>query len=128
MPQKSDIIEQLRKHIEEFRAEVEVESVGKVLSVGDGVARMSGLANVKSQEMLEFPDGTIGVTLNVEEETIGAIVLGDDSGIKEGDTVKASGRVLSVPLEIRLMVGARSNTNGSSRSRRSRQGSSPDKR
>ncbi|MDP2631432.1 MAG: F0F1 ATP synthase subunit alpha [Candidatus Uhrbacteria bacterium] len=98
MTNKSDIIEQLRKQVEVFKADANVESVGTVLSVADGVITMSGLSNAKAQEMLEFEDGTIGVALNVEEETIGAVVLGDAGSINEGDTVKSTGRVLSIPV------------------------------
>ncbi|MFH1766851.1 MAG: F0F1 ATP synthase subunit alpha [Patescibacteria group bacterium] len=98
MANKSDIISELKKQIESFKTEANVESVGTVLSVADGVVRMSGLANAKSQEMLEFSNGTIGVALNIEEETIGAVILGDASGINEGDTVKSTGRVLSIPV------------------------------
>lgn len=98
MANKSDIISELRKQIESFKTDANVESVGTVLSVSDGVVRMSGLAEAKSQEMLEFSNGALGVALNVEDETIGAVVLGDDKGINEGDTVKSTGRVLSVPV------------------------------
>ncbi|MBU1126270.1 F0F1 ATP synthase subunit alpha [Patescibacteria group bacterium] len=98
MANKSDIISELKKQIESFKTEANVESVGTVLSVADGVVRMSGLADAKSQEMLEFSNGTIGVALNIEEETIGAVILGDASGINEGDTVKSTGRVLSIPV------------------------------
>ncbi len=98
MANKSDIISELKKQIESFKAEANVESVGTVLSVADGVVRMSGLTDAKSQEMLEFSNGTIGVALNIEDETIGAVVLGDAAGINEGDTVKSTGRVLSIPV------------------------------
>lgn len=98
MANKSDIIAELKKQIQDFKADASVESVGTVLSVADGVVRMSGLANVKSQEMLEFADGTMGVALNIEEETIGAIVLGNGQGIREGQSVKSTGRILSIPV------------------------------
>jgi F-type H+/Na+-transporting ATPase subunit alpha len=98
MANKTDIIEALRSQIDRFKSDASVESVGTVLSVADGVVRMSGLSNVKSQEMLEFGTGAMGVALNIEEETIGAIILGAATGIKEGDTVKATGRTLSIPV------------------------------
>ncbi len=98
MANKIEIIEELRKQVEAFSAEAHVESVGTVLSVADGVVRMSGLSNAKSQEMLEFSNGTIGVALNIEEQTIGAVILGSSQGIKEGDSVKSTGRVLSIPV------------------------------
>lgn len=98
MVNKTDIIAELRNQIEQFKADSNVESVGTVLSSADGVIRMSGLSNVQSQEMLEFSDGSIGVALNIEEETIGAIVLGDSGKIREGSTVKSTGKILSVPV------------------------------
>lgn len=96
MPSKSDIIAALREQIEAFKADTHAESVGTVLSVGDGVARLSGLSGCQSMEMLEFSDGTVGVALNIEEETIGVVVLGETKNIKEGDSVKSTGRVLSI--------------------------------
>jgi len=92
------IIKQLKKNIEHFKKEVQTEEVGKVIEVGDGIARMSGLESCQAQEMLEFEDGTIGVALNLEEETVGAVILGDYKSIKEGDTVKRTGKILSVPV------------------------------
>ncbi|PIZ55617.1 F0F1 ATP synthase subunit alpha, partial [Candidatus Uhrbacteria bacterium CG_4_10_14_0_2_um_filter_41_7] len=98
MTNKTDIIGELRKQVEAFKVESKMESVGTVLSVADGVVRMSGLSNAKSQEMLEFPGGILGVALNIEEETIGAVVLGEFSKINEGDVVKSTGQVLSIPV------------------------------
>jgi F-type H+/Na+-transporting ATPase subunit alpha len=92
------IVEELKKHIDAFKTEVEVSEVGTVIEVGDGIARMSGLSLCQSQEMLEFPGGVFGVALNLEEETVGAIILGEYKGIKEGDTVKRTGKILSVPV------------------------------
>jgi F-type H+/Na+-transporting ATPase subunit alpha len=97
MSNKDYIIDQLKKQIEGFEAKTKTEKVGTVLEVGDGVARISGLSDIMASEMVEFSDGTMGVALNLEEDRIGAVVLGDDKGIKEGDTVKATGRILSVP-------------------------------
>jgi F-type H+-transporting ATPase subunit alpha len=98
MSKANQIIEQLRKHISEFEKKVEVSEVGTVIEVGDGIARMSGLSKCQAQEMLEFPGQIFGVALNLEEETVGAMILGDFKGIKEGDTVKRTGRILSVPV------------------------------
>jgi F-type H+-transporting ATPase subunit alpha len=96
---KSDaIIEQLKQQIAGFAPDAKVEKVGTVLEVGDGIARISGLRQVASMEMLEFSDGLFGVALNLEEHTIGAIVLGDYKKIKQGDTVRGTGRILSVPV------------------------------
>ena len=69
-----------------------------MVEVGDGIARIAGLAHAQSMEMLEFTGGIFGVALNLEEDQVGAMILGEDEGIKEGDTVKATGRVLSVPV------------------------------
>ncbi|MBI1908011.1 F0F1 ATP synthase subunit alpha [Candidatus Uhrbacteria bacterium] len=97
MAKKADIISALREQIEAFKADAHVETVGTVLSVADGVARVSGLANVKAQEMLDF-NGVTGIALNLEDEVIGAIILGETSGISEGDTVRATGRILAIPV------------------------------
>jgi len=92
------IVEELKKNISSFEKKVEVEEVGKVVQVGDGIARMSGLNKCQYNEILEFPDETFGVALNLEEETIGAVILGEFKHIKEGDDVKRTGRILSVPV------------------------------
>ncbi|OGH93625.1 MAG: F0F1 ATP synthase subunit alpha [Candidatus Magasanikbacteria bacterium RIFOXYD2_FULL_41_14] len=94
----NQIVSELRKHIAEFEKTVEVEEVGTVIEIGDGIARMSGLSKCQSQEMLEFPGEVYGVALNLEEETVGAVILGEYTKIKEGDTVKRTGRILSVPV------------------------------
>jgi F-type H+-transporting ATPase subunit alpha len=78
--------------------EPEVSEVGTVIEVGDGIAKISGLRKCQSSEMLEFPGGTIGVALNLEEDTVGAIILGAYRHIKEGDTVKRTGKILSIPV------------------------------
>jgi F-type H+-transporting ATPase subunit alpha len=98
MQTKTDIIDALKKSLESFQTGAAEEQVGTVLSVADGTARMSGLSNAKSSEMLEFPGGVFGVVLNLEEDTVGAVILGDTTKIKEGDTVRALGRILSVPV------------------------------
>ncbi len=94
----NSIIEELKKNINAFEKQVAVEEVGAVLEVGDGIARLSGLEKCQASEMLEFPGNTFGVALNLEEETVGAVILGDYSHIKEGDVVKRTGRILSVPV------------------------------
>ncbi len=90
------IIENLKREIENFTAEARVEKVGKVLEVFDGIAKVSGLSDIKSSEMVTFSNGETGVALNLEEDAIGVIVLGDFSKIKEGDEVKATGRILEI--------------------------------
>jgi F-type H+/Na+-transporting ATPase subunit alpha len=95
---KDYIIEQLKKQIENFETSVETEKVGTVIEVGDGVAKISGLSDVMASEMIEFPGGIFGVVLNLEEGQIGAMILGAFEGIKEGDTVRSTGKILSVPV------------------------------
>ena len=98
MSNKDQIIEQLKKRIEDFKAEATVAKIGTVVEVGDGIARITGLADCMSQEMLEFAGGQFGVALNLEEDTVGAMILGDYLEIKEGDQVKLTGRILEVPV------------------------------
>ena len=88
MATKTDIIEALKGALQNFHIESKQEEVGTVISVGDGTARMSGLSGAKASEMLEFPGGVFGVALNLEEDGVGAVILGEASKIKEGDTVK----------------------------------------
>lgn len=97
----NNIVELLQSEIESYKREIKLERVGHVLEVGDGIAKVSGLSGVASQEMLEFAtsDGSvIGIAFNLEEDTVGAIVLGDYLKVKEGDVVKPLGRVLSVAV------------------------------
>jgi len=96
---KDYIIEQLKKQIADFKTEIRTEKVGKVVEIGDGVARISGLSDVMASEMVEFKDGTYGVALNLEEDRIGVMVLGECKNIKEGDEVKSTGKILSVPVD-----------------------------
>ncbi|GIK36683.1 MAG: ATP synthase subunit alpha [Chloroflexota bacterium] len=93
-----DITAQIRQQIEAFEAPVEIADVGAVISVGDGIARISGLTNVMATELLEFPGGVLGMALNLEENQVGAVILGDYEHIEEGDTVKSTGRIASVPV------------------------------
>ncbi len=88
----------LRKQLTGFSSEVDVYDVGTVLQVGDGVARVYGLSNALSSELLEFPNGVYGMALNLEEDNVGVVLFGDDKLIKEGDTVKRTGKVASVPV------------------------------
>jgi len=103
MSQTDQIVKELKKQIESFKQEVQVEEVGTVIEVGDGIARMTGLDNCQSQEMLEFPGGVMGLALNLEEETVGAIILGDYKAIKEGDSVKRTGKIMSVPVSEKMI-------------------------
>lgn len=92
------IIDELQKNIAGFEKLPTIGEVGKIIEVSDGIARIQGLTKCQANEMLEFPQNTYGVALNLEEETVGAIILGDFKHIKEGDTVKRTGRILSVPV------------------------------
>jgi F-type H+-transporting ATPase subunit alpha len=93
-----DITAQIRQQIEAFDAPIETADVGSVMSVGDGIARVSGLANVMATELLEFPGGVLGIALNLEEAAVGAVIMGDYEHIEEGDMVKSTGRIASVPV------------------------------
>lgn len=93
-----DITAQIRQQIEAFDAPIEYVDVGTVLSVGDGIARISGLTNVMATELLEFPEGVLGIALNLENDQVGAVIMGDYEHIEEGDTVKSTGRIASVPV------------------------------
>src|SRR4051794_3333303 len=88
----------LRKQIEGFDESVQATNVGTVTEVGDGIARIWGLSNAMSSELLEFPNGVMGVALNLEEDTVGAIVLGDYLHIAEGAEVRSTGRIIEVPV------------------------------
>jgi F-type H+-transporting ATPase subunit alpha len=94
----SDIASALKKNLEGFEPSLEARTVGRVSEVGDGIARVSGLPDCAVNELLEFEDGTVGLALNLDEESIGAVVLGNADHIEEGQTVKATGRILSVPV------------------------------
>ncbi len=92
------VIELLKQELQGFKPKPEVSHIGTVVEVGDGIARIIGLGQAKSYEMLEFPGNIFGVALNLEEDSVGAMILGDYEKLKEGDTVKATGRVLEVPV------------------------------
>src|SRR6187397_3188546 len=88
----------LRDHIGNYSVAVDVAEVGTVISCGDGIARIHGVERAMAGEMLEFPHGLFGIALNLEEESVGAVLLGEAQNIKEGDTVKRTGRIISVPV------------------------------
>ena len=94
----AEISEILKKKVKEFGKEAEVSEIGQVLSVGDGIARIYGLDNVEAGEMVEFPGSIKGMALNLEEDNVGVVIFGDDSSIKEGDTVKRTGSIVEVPV------------------------------
>jgi F-type H+-transporting ATPase subunit alpha len=88
----------LRKQLTGFEKETDIYEVGTVLQIGDGVARIYGLTNVMASELVEFPNGVVGMVLNLEEDNVGAVLFGDDSLVKEGDQVRRTGRIASVPV------------------------------
>jgi F-type H+-transporting ATPase subunit alpha len=94
----ADIASALTKNLEGFAPSLEARTVGRVTEIGDGIARVSGLPDAAVNELLEFEDGTLGLALNLDEDSIGAVVLGDVDRIEEGQTVKSTGRILSVPV------------------------------
>jgi len=96
---KADEISKIiREQIGSFAVDVDVAEVGSIISLGDGIARVHGVDNAMAGEMLEFPKGVFGIALNLEEESVGAVLLGEYTGIKEGDIVKRTGRIISVPV------------------------------
>jgi F-type H+-transporting ATPase subunit alpha len=94
----TSLVTELKKAIADFKPAPVKAHVGSVLEVGDGVARLTGLSGIRASETVEFSDGTRGVALNLEEDVVGAIILGPDSGIAEGQSVTATGEILSVPV------------------------------
>ena len=93
----------LKEQINDFGTETAVSEVGQVLSVGDGIARIYGLDNVQAGEMVEFPGGIKGMTLNLEEDNVGVVIFGDDRTIKEGDTVNRTNEIVDVPVGKELL-------------------------
>ena len=86
----------LREQLAGFKSESELEEVGTVLQVGDGIARIYGLSSVQSGELIQFDNGLNAIVLNLEEDNVGAVLLGSSDGIKEGDTAKRTGRIASI--------------------------------
>ena len=93
-----EIASVIQAEIEKYESAIDVREVGTVLEVGDGIARVHGLSNIMSGEMVEFPTGVNGLAFNLEENSVGVTILGDYLGIEEGDEVKALGKLLSVPV------------------------------
>ena len=93
-----EITRVLRSEIENYEQAVNVSETGSIISVGDGIARIYGLERVMAGELIEFPHGVSGIALNLEEEQVGAVLLGDYAELKEGDEVRRTGRIMSVPV------------------------------
>ncbi|MFN3875985.1 MAG: F0F1 ATP synthase subunit alpha, partial [Flavobacteriales bacterium] len=109
--QPAEVTAILKQELAGFRSEAELEEVGTVLQVGDGIARIYGLKGVQSGELIEFNSGLRGIVLNLEEDNVGAVLLGPSVGVKEGDTVKRTKRIASVNVG-EGMVGRVVNTLG----------------
>ena len=99
----SEVTKLLKEQIKNFGEKAEVSEIGKVLSVGDGIARVYGLDNVQAGEMVEFDDGSKGMALNLESDNVGVVIFGDDRKIKEGDTVKRTNSIVDVPIGKELL-------------------------
>src|ERR1041384_6111999 len=99
----SEISDLIKSRIENFKSASEARNVGTVVTVTDGICRIHGLADVRYGEMIEFPGNLFGLALNLEQDSVGAVVLGDYKGIREGDTVKTTGRILEVPVGRELL-------------------------
>jgi len=99
----SEVTKILKEQIKGFGEKAEVSEIGKVLSVGDGIARVYGLDNVQAGEMVEFEDSSKGMALNLESDNVGIVVFGDDRKIKEGSTVKRTGSIVDAPVGKELL-------------------------
>ena len=99
----TEISELIKKRIENFEAVAEARTEGTIVGVTDGIIRIHGLADVQSGEMIELPSDTYGLALNLERDSVGAVVLGDYKHISEGDTAKCTGRILQVPVGQNLL-------------------------
>lgn len=88
----------IKKQIMSYSLEPELSEAGTVIQVGDGIARVYGLKSAMSGELLEFPNGVYGMALNLDEDSIGVVIMGSDAGIKEGDPVRLTGRMAEVPV------------------------------
>src|SRR5262245_5404364 len=93
-----EIAAALREHVASYTPSTDLAQVGRVLEVGDGIARVAGLPEISVNELLEFESGVLGLALNLDEGSIGAVVLGQADEIEEGQSVKATARILSVPV------------------------------
>ena len=99
----TEISDLIKQRIENFKSVTEARNVGTIVSVTDGITRIHGLADARYGEMLEFPGNTFGLALNLEQDSVGAVVLGDYKHLSEGDTVKTTGRILEVPVGPELL-------------------------
>ena len=99
----AEIASSLKKQLDELNINIDVSEVGEITMVGDGVARVTGLTNVMSSELVELPNGVFGMALNLEEESVGLVLFGDSRLVKEGDLAKRTGKVVEVPVGEELL-------------------------
>src|SRR6476660_6374148 len=93
-----EITELLRQQIENYEQRIQVDEVGTVISLGDGIARIHGLDKVMAGELIEFPHGVAGLAMSLEEDQVGSVIMGEYSELREGDQVRRTGKILSVPV------------------------------
>jgi len=96
--QANEITELLRQQIENYEQRIQVDEIGTIISLGDGIARIHGLDKVMAGELIDFPHGISGLAMNLDEDQVGSVILGDYSELKEGDQVKRTGKIMSVPV------------------------------
>jgi len=101
--QISEITKVLEKQLQKFETSSEFKEVGQVIAVGDGIAKVYGLNNVESNELVKFANGTMGMALNLETDSVGVVIFGSELGIKEGDEVKRTGKIVQVPVGEQLL-------------------------
>src|SRR6201999_1401787 len=99
----TEISDLIKQRIENFKSLTEARNVGTIVSVTDGITRIHGLADARYGEMLEFPGNTFGLALNLEQDSVGAVILGEYKHLGEGDSVKTTGRILEVPVGPELL-------------------------
>ena len=124
MIKAGEISEIIRRQIQEFEGESDLTEMGRVIEVGDCIARVYGLDRAMAGELLTFPQDVVGMVLNLEEDNVGAVLLGDDRAIREGDVVKRTGRIAQVPVGEPLVGDRKSTRLNSSHSAKSRMPSS----
>src|SRR5258706_3380404 len=98
-----NILEEIQNQIDGAKLETTAKNVGKIIELGDGVARVSGLSDVSASEVVEFPHGITGLALNLEEDNVGCIIFGDWTKLKEGDVAQTTGKMLEVPVGVELV-------------------------
>src|SRR5207248_11353463 len=111
MIKAGEISEIIKRQLAGYEPEVDLQEVGRVIEVGDGIARIYGLEKAMAGELLDFPGDVVGMVLNLEEDNVGAVLLGDDRLIKEGDTVRRTNRIAQVPVG-EASVGRAGNAHG----------------